>query len=329
MKSLFIGSTRRGFLTLKALLEVGFPVGGVVSLAQHEHETERHEAAIRQLAESHGLALREAKSLQNPDLVTWVRDELGAEVAFAVGVRVLLPATLYTAFPQGCWGVHDSLLPAYRGFAPLNWAIINGETETGVSLFRVGDGVDTGDVLLQRRVPIGPAETAPEVYEKVCAATIAVVLEGYRLLRDHAAHPKPQDHSRATHTCSRKPADGLIDWSRPTRSIFNLIRALTFPYPGAYTHLAGRLLYILSAEPVADAPLYVGRIPGRVVAVGPEGTVEVLTGDGVLRLHEISTDGITRRKPGEIIRSVRERLGPSGYTPMVPPTPPTIPTPLS
>jgi methionyl-tRNA formyltransferase len=328
MKSLFIGSTRRGWLTLKAILEAGLPVGGVVSLAQHEHETERYEAPIRQLAERHGLALREAKSLQSPELVTWVRGEVRAEVAFAVGVRVLLPATLYTAFPRGCWGVHDSLLPAYRGFAPLNWAIINGETETGVSLFRVSDGMDTGEVLLQRRVPIGPVETAPEVYEKICAATIEAVLEGHRLLRDHAAQPAPQDHSRATYTCSRTPADGLIDWNQPTTSIFNLIRALTFPYPGAFTLLAGRPLYILSAEPVAEAPAYVGRIPGRVVKIGPEGAVEVLTRDGVLRLHEISTDGVARRKPAEVIRSVRERLGPSGYAPVLPPTPPINPTPL-
>ena len=325
MRTLFIGSTRRGFLTLQALLDVAEAVVGVVNLAQHEHETERYEAPIRQLAERRRLALREAKSLQSPDLVAWARDELGAEVAFAVGVRVLMPKALYSAFPRDCWGVHDSLLPAYRGFAPLNWAIINGETETGVSLFRVGEGVDTGDILVQRRVPIGPVETAPEVYEKICAATVEAVREGHRLLRDGVARPTPQDHGRATHTCSRTPADGLIDWRQSTAAIFNLVRALTFPYPGAFSHLHGRPLYILAAEPVADAPVYVGRIPGRVVKVGTAGDVEVLTGDGVLRLREISIDGTTRRKPAEVIRSVREVLGPE---PVPPGGLPAAPSPL-
>ena len=285
------------------------PVTGILSLSQEPHETERFEEQFRQLAAEKDIPLRETRLLKNPDLADWIRQETKAETAFAVGVRVLMPESLWAACPRGCWAAHDSLLPAYRGFAPLNWAIINGETETGVTLFKVDGGMDTGNILVQQRVPIGPDETAPQVYEKLCTATAAAVLEGFHLLQNAQARPRAQDHSLATHTCSRTPADSMIDWSQSTKAIHNLIRALTFPYPGAFTYLKNRRIFVLSATPVPDTPPFVGRIPGRVVQIAPSGAVDVLTGDGILRIREVSVDGQHRQSPAGIIRSVRSRLG--------------------
>ncbi|HVW21315.1 MAG TPA: methionyl-tRNA formyltransferase [Opitutaceae bacterium] len=308
MKTLFIGSTRRGHLALEALLRAGLPVCGVLSLAQDAHESERFEERIRGLAAAHRVPLREVRALKDPGLPAWVR-ETGAEAGFAVGARTLMPAGLFGAFPRGCWAAHDSLLPRYRGFAPLNWAVINGEKETGVSLFRVEEGVDTGDILLQRKVAIGPDESAPQVYERVCQVTAELVVEGHRLLREDRAVPVPQDHAQATYGCSRTPADGWIDWGQPSEAIHNLIRGLTFPYPGAFTLHEGRRLFVLRSERLPQPPRYVGRIPGRVVKVGPDGSVEVLTGDGVLRLLEVSDDGSTPQPAATLVRSVRARLG--------------------
>lgn len=308
MRTLFIGSTRRGFLSLKALLEASVPVAGILSLTQAPHEIERYEAHFRQLAAERNIPIREASQLKDPGLVDWVVRVIRAEVAFAIGLRVLMPEPLWAACPKGCWAAHDSLLPAYRGFAPLNWSIINGETETGVTLFKIDAGMDTGDILLQQQVPIGADETAPQIYEKICAATLSVVVEGFRLLQDDV-RPQTQDPSLASYTCSRIPEDSLIDWCQPTRTIHNLIRALTFPYPGAFTYIKNRRIYVLSARPGPETPPYVGRIPGRVIQVSPDGWVDVLTGDGVLRLMDISLDGRTLLKPSEVIRSVRSRLG--------------------
>ena len=308
MRTVFIGSTQRGFLTLQAMLDAGVEVVGVLSLAQHAHEKERYEAAIRDLAQAYGIALRETKLAREPELAAWVRS-LDAETAVAVGVRVLLPERLHSLFRKGCWAVHDSLLPEYRGFAPLNWALINGEQTTGATLFKVSSNLDEGDILLQETVPIGDDETAPEVYGKICEATLRMVVRGCELLRAGNPPSRRQDHGMATFTCSRAPADGLIDWTCPTRAIFNLIRALTFPYPGAFSYHEGMQFYVLTALRIAAPPRYVGHIPGHVVQILPTGGVDVLTGDGVLRITEVSTDGATARKPAELIRSVRTKLG--------------------
>jgi methionyl-tRNA formyltransferase len=222
---------------------------------------------------------------------------------------VLLPEEFYSAFPKGCWAVHDSLLPEYRGFAPLNWAILNDEGETGVTVFQVSEKMDGGDILLQRRIPIGADETAPQLYGRVCESTNEVVLEAYKLLSQGRGSPRAQEYRAGSFTASRTPADGLIDWAQTTSQIYNLIRALTFPYPGAFTFLQGRRLFVLSAKPKPEAPRYAGRIPGRVVQIHPGVGVDVLTGDGVLRIIEVSTDGASRLNAASLIRSVRVRLG--------------------
>lgn len=309
MKTLFVGGTKRGFLTLKALLESRAQVVGVLSLAQDVHEQERYEEPIRALTAQYAVPIRETKFVRSAEFARWAARDLGAEAAIGVGVRILLPQDFYTAFPKGCWGVHDSLLPEYRGFAPLNWSILNDESRTGVSFFRISERMDGGEILLQREVPIGRSETAPEVYRSVCDATVHAVLDGYRMLDEGKGAPRLQDYSKGSFTCARTPADGCIDWTQSTRTIFNLIRALTFPYPGAYTHYQARRLVVVAAEEVRNPPRYIGRIPGRVVRFAPGHGVDVLTGDGLLTLTRVSTDGQTIKPAEEIIRSVKTNLG--------------------
>lgn len=309
MKILFVGSTKRGFMTLQALIAGGADVCGILSLAQDSHERDRYESRIKDLATERRIPIRETKFVRSADYGRWATEELGAESAMCVGVRILLPEDFYATFPRGCWGVHDSLLPDYRGFAPLNWAIINDEPKTGVSLFRISERMDGGEILLQREVPIGPSHTAPEVYLGVCEATVAVVLAGYRLLADGHESPRSQDYATGSFTCARTPDDGCIDWTRSSRQIYNLVRALTFPYPGAYTHYRGQRLIVVSAEEVPNPPVYRGRIPGRVIRFVPSQGAEVLTGDGILRLISVSTDGHTIMPAGDVIRSVKTGLG--------------------
>ncbi len=308
MKVLFLGGTKRGFQTLQALMNAGAEVCGVLSLAQDDHEQERYEGPIRALAQRHRLPLREMKFVRDEEVTRWAK-HTGAAAAIGVGVRILLPPHFYAAFPLGCWGVHDSLLPEYRGFAPLNWSIINDEPRTGVTVFRISERMDGGEILLQREVPIGRTDAAPEVYERVCAATIEVVLDAYRRLKDGTAAPKPQDYTAGSFTCARTPVDGEIDWALPTRRIYNLVRALAFPYPGAYTHYRGQRLFVLEALEIESPPRYRGRIPGRVVRLLAGQGVDVLTGDGVLRVIRVSTDGRESRPADDVIRSVKLSLG--------------------
>lgn len=312
MRILFIGGTKRGYLTLAALLKKknDQDVVGVFSLRQDAQEIERYEDAIRDLATRCGIAHYESRSLKERDYADIIAREIRPDVALVIGCRILLPRAIFEAPPLGTLAVHDSLLPAYRGFAPLNWCIINGESQTGVTLFYLNDCMDAGDIVGQRVVPIGQKDTAPAVYERVCQATIDLVLETMPLLAGGKAPRQPQEEARATFACSRNPEDGLIEWLHRTVDIHNLVRALTRPYPGAFTFYLGRRLTILCAEPVRAAECFVGRIPGRVVAVsGTDGWVDVLTGDGVLRLFEVQEESGEPVAAASVIRSVRATLG--------------------
>jgi methionyl-tRNA formyltransferase len=309
MRVVFIGSTKRGYETLKALLEAGADVVGVVSLAQHAHETGRFEGAITDLTAQYHVPCIETQWMKDRDYAALLVDEWQADVAFIVGCRVLIPRAVYEAPRLGSLAVHDSLLPEYRGFAPLNWAILNGEDHTGVTLFYLSEAMDDGDIVLQQAVPIGPDETAPMVYEKVCQATVDVVLDGHARLVSGNAPRIPQVDGVGSYTCSRTPLDGCIDWARSTTETYDLIRALTQPYPGAYTHYKGRKLLVWAAEP-APPVNYVGRIPGRVVGLSSaEGWVDVLTTDGILRLTSVQLEGGEPTAPASVIRSVRASLG--------------------
>ena len=309
MRVLFIGGQKRGFQTIERLLDLGADFAGIISLEQDAHEHERFETPIRELAEAHRIPIHQTKWMKDRDYAAIVRD-WAPDVAFLVGVRILIPPAIYTIPPRGALAVHPSLLPDYRGFAPVNWAIINGETELGITLFYLDEGTDSGPILGQKTVPIGPDDDAAQVWDRACAATVELIAEQYPRLAANVAQPQPQDEARATYACSRTPVDGMIDWSRPTHEIYNLIRGLAFPYPGAHTHFDNEPLTVWQARPVEPPPAYVGRIPGRVVGFSREvGHVDVLTGDGVLRLLRVQTADGPAVPPADLIHSVKVRLG--------------------
>ncbi len=309
MKIVFIGGTRRGYMTLKALLENGRDVAGIISLAQDDHETDRCEPAMRQLAGQYGIPLYETKRLKDRDYPGIIAGVWRADLGIVTGCRILLPRDVYESAPMGMIAAHDSLLPAYRGFAPLNWAIINGEDRTGVTVFYVAERMDAGDMVCRKAVPIAADDDACRVYERVCEATVQAVLEACAALESGTATRTPQDEAAATYTCCRIPADGMIEWSRSTREIYNLVRGLAHPYPGAWTWLRDKRMTVWRAAPLENAPRYAGRIPGRVVRIDSGGEVHVLTGDGILRLLEVQLESEERKPAAQVVRSIRLSLG--------------------
>jgi methionyl-tRNA formyltransferase len=310
MRTLFIGSTKRGYQTLAALVERGAEIVGVISLRQDDHEIERYEDPIRRLAVRHGIPHYQSKWMKDRDYPAIIAHDIRPDLIVVVGCRIVLPRDIYEFPPLGTVAVHDSLLPEYRGFAPLNWSVINGEDHTGVSLFYVNDAVDGGDIVAQKRVPIGPADSAPRVYERVCQATVDLLVEQYPVLVSGAAPRRPQREDEGSMACRRTPEDGFIDWNRSTAEISNLIRGLTSPYPGAFTYYEGRRVTIWTAHPVEQPPHYVGRIAGAVAGISRiDGHVDVLTGDGVLRILEVEREGEHRTAAASVISSIRSKLG--------------------
>ena len=288
----------QGITTLSALQSLldRFDVVGMV------RSSDAGDAANR-LAESAGVALFADTSLAG---VTCAIKQTDPHAVVVSSYDRILPADLVSARPFV--NVHYAPLPRYRGRATVNWAIINGEPRCAISVHSLVAGLDAGGILFQQFVPIGPSDTVTDLYERLNAIQ-RDALAGAVARRLQGDEGQPQDESQATYACTRLPEDGEIDWSASTEAADRLVRALTDPFPGAFTWLGLRRLVIRRAEPCRE-PRYDGRVPGRVVRVDRSaGAVDVLTGDGVLRLHEVALDGATPQRAADLIRSVRQTLG--------------------
>jgi methionyl-tRNA formyltransferase len=310
IRVLFLVGTKRGYLSLSAAIKHGMPVCGVICFRQDAHERERYESQIEAIARDNDIPFFETRNLKERNYAEIIHGTLKPDLAFLIGVRVLVPVGIYAPIRLGALAAHDSLLPSYRGFAPLNWSLINGERQTGVTLFRLSEGVDDGPIVGQRAIPVAPNETAPQVYEKICTATIELVLDAYDRASQGELNAIDQEPDKASYASARTPNDGAIDWNSTTLGIYNQVRALTFPYPGAYTFHKGKKLTIWKAEPAPSPVNYVGRIPGRIVGINvASGSVDVLTRDGILRLFEVELEGSQPTVASDILVSIRDSLG--------------------
>lgn len=218
----------------------------------------------------------------------------------------VLPANLLAGRPFV--NVHYAPLPRYRGRATVNWALINGETSWAITVHVMTPALDDGGILVQQSVPITDTDTVSDVYARLNDVQQRVLAEA--VSRCLAGDPGRRQAGEATYACTRVPADGEIDWTRPTAQIGRLVRALAPPYPGAYTYRGRRRLWVTAGHPLERPPVFEGRIPGRVVQVSrTEGWVDVLTGDGVFRLEALQADGEDAVPAYDHVRSVRETLG--------------------
>jgi methionyl-tRNA formyltransferase len=190
--------------------------------------------------------------------------------------------------PLGAWNMHGSLLPKYRGRAPINWAVLHGEPRIGMTLHRMVKSADAGAVVDQDGVEIGPRDTAEQAFRKVLPCARRVLARQIDALLAGTARETPQDESQANYFGGRTPEDGRIVWTQTSRQIFNLIRAVTDPYPGAFADVGAARLMVWWAEP--DSPAAKGKhgAPGEILSVAP---LVVATGDGALELTKIEWRG--------------------------------------
>jgi methionyl-tRNA formyltransferase len=304
-------ATKRGYLFLKKLTDM-LPTAELMVFSFREESSEPPFLEdIRSLVLAKGGSFFESKRVDCPHLAQLWETTL-LDLMFVVSWRYMIPASVYRLPRLGTYVFHDSLLPEYRGFSPTVWAIINGEDHTGVTLFRIADGVDEGDIVDQERLPIDSHETIATVLDRVTQVYLGLLERNLDRLLSANIILVPQDNNRATYTCKRVPEDNLIDWTLSTERIYNLIRAVTFPYPGAYTYVDGREMRIWSARELRDSKAYVGRVPGRIVEVCPgEGSV-VLTGDGSILLEKVQIRGEEIVTAAEVLRKLSMNLGKVG-----------------
>jgi len=296
---LFVGAVEEGRRCLEALLASGEPFAGFVTLKEELARDTSGAVPFDEIAALHGVPLLKVKDLNHPKNVERVRD-LRPDLILVIGWTRLVGAEILSIPRYGCVGFHASLLPRYRGRAPVNWAIINGETETGNTMFYLDGGVDTGDIIAQRRIPIAAADTCATLYEKVAAAAIGMLRENLPLLKTGRAPRVPQDHARATVMPRRRPEDGLIDWSRDAAALDRWVRALTHPYPGAFTEAGGGRLFVWKASP--DRGGTETAEPGRILDVVPDSGIVVAAGRGALLLEMAQPEGEPEERADRIAR---------------------------
>lgn len=286
-RTIFIGAVEEGRRCLTALLEGGEPIAGAVTLKEEWAAQTSGAVPFDDLAERYRFPLLKVRDLNHPANVRRLR-EMRPDLILAIGWTRLLGREVLSMPRRGCIGFHASLLPRYRGRAPVNWAIINGERETGNSMIFLDEGVDTGDVVAQRRIEITYEDTCATLYEKVADSAIDMLREHLPALKAGTAPRARQDDALATVMPQRRPEDGLIDWSKGSRALYDWVRALTHPYPGAFSFAGGRRILVWEARERESARR---GAPGEVLAVLPGEGVEVATGDGSLLLGRIQPEG--------------------------------------
>lgn len=230
-----------------------------------------------------------------------------ADLAVVVAFGQILPKAVLDAPARGSINIHASLLPKYRGAAPIQWAIIRGETETGITTFRMDPGMDTGDVLLQRRTPIGCDETAGELAERLARLGADVIID--TLDRLDALTPTPQNHAEATTAPRLTKADGVIDWTTRAVDIVNVVRGCN-PWPGATTAAPGGTLTIWRARALSDgratAP---GTLTWAPAAASPEGAPAIATGEGLFLPVEVQPENRRAMPWADYLRGARLPAG--------------------
>ncbi len=264
MKVVALAYHNIGCTGIRALLEQGFLIEAIFTHRDDPHENLWFES-VADLAVEKQIPVYAPDDINHPMWVDKIRD-LQPDMLFSFYYRSLVKQDILGIPPKGCFNLHGSLLPRYRGRCPVNWVLINGEQQTGVTLHQMTARPDAGDIVLQREVPIADDDTALTLYGKMTTATQELLTQALPQLMSGTAVLSPQDPTAATYFGGRKPEDGDIDWQLPARRIRNLVRAVTRPYPGAFSHVAGRKCLIWDVEVVKSAS---PALPGTILTCDP------------------------------------------------------------
>lgn len=258
MRVVFLGTPEFAVPSLEALARAGHGVAAVFT--QPDRPKGRGnalaESPVKTAARQLGIPFHQPERIRRPEAMDVLR-HLAPEIMVVVGYGQIIPQALIDLPPRGILNVHASLLPRYRGAAPIQWAIANGETETGVTIMQIDAGLDTGDMFLKRSVPIGADETAPQLSARLAPLGAELLIEAMEQIASGTAQRETQDNAQASYAPILKKEDGAIDWNRTAPGIYNRLRGFT-PWPGSYTRFRGGQLSIVAARPAGEALLFQG-----------------------------------------------------------------------
>ncbi|OKZ67372.1 MAG: methionyl-tRNA formyltransferase [Clostridiales bacterium 41_12_two_minus] len=304
MKVIFMGTPDFSVGTLEALIQAGHEVTLVVT--QPDKPKGRGKAMqytpVKETALVHGIEVYQPTKIREPECVEYLK-KYEADIMVVVAFGQILTKEILDMPKYGCINVHASLLPKYRGAAPIQWAVINGEKVSGVTTMRMDEGIDTGDMILKEEVELDPEETGGSLFERLAKTGAELCVKTLVAIENGTATYTPQDNAKATHTKMIKKQLGEIDFTKPAEEIERLVRGLN-PWPSAYTHWNGKTLKVWKAS-VLDKES--GKEPGTI-EVG-KNTIAVQTGKRMLQLEEIQLEGKKRMQTDAFLRGVNLETG--------------------
>lgn len=296
IRTVFMGTPEFAVPTLEGLLAAGFNLVGVYTQPDRPKGRGQTLAAppVKELALRHGIPVFQPLKLRQPEVVEELR-ALGPDLIVVVAFGQILPKSVLEIPQYGCINGHASLLPKYRGAAPINQAIIHGETVTGITTMYMEAGLDTGPMLVKRTLEIGPEETAGELHDRLALLGRETMDETLRLLRAGELHPEVQDNALTCYAPIMKKEDGLLDWTQSAQALHNQIRGLD-PWPGAYTTLNGETLKLFRTR------VEVGSGDPGTILPPTSDAVRIACGAGILCARELQLPGKKRLAAADFLR---------------------------
>jgi len=302
LRIVFMGTPDFAVASLAALVQQGFNIVGVITAPDKPagRGLQLQESAVKTYAFEKGLHVLQPPKLKDPQFIQALKD-LQADVQVVVAFR-MLPEVVWAMPPLGTINVHGSLLPQYRGAAPINWAIINGETETGVTTFKLQHEIDTGNILLQEKIPIGEHETAGTLHDRMKTIGAQLLVRTLTALASGTLGPIPQPTTTTAlkHAPKISTETCVINWAETKDSIYNLIRGLS-PYPAAFTQLEGKKLKLFSATKEAASP---NERPGTFIT-DKKAVLKFACADGYIHVNELQLEGKKRMAVTDFLRGYR------------------------
>ncbi len=299
MRIVFMGTPDFAVGTLEAILEAGHNVIGVVTQPDRPRGRGKkmHPTPVKSVAVTHGLPVYQPVKVRDPEFVETLK-HLRPDVVVVAAFGQIIPQSVLDIPTFGCLNVHASLLPKYRGAAPIQWAVIDGEKESGVTIMQMNSGLDTGDIISKAIVPLDTDETGGSLFDKLAKAGARLLADTLAKLENSQITPvKQPKESPNKYARMIKKSDGQIDWEKDAVSIERLIRGMN-PWPSAYTYLSGKVLKIWKASLSGDeSEVTAGKnsnaAPGTVIRTDTD-SIYVRTGKGVLRILEVQLEGKKR-----------------------------------
>lgn len=301
MKIVFMGTPEFAIPSLRILVENGLEVVGVITAPDKPvgRGQQMRMTPIKEYALSQNLNVLQPVKLRDPDFQAELK-ALNADIFVVVAFR-MLPESVWSMPAKGTFNLHSSLLPDYRGAAPINWAVINGDSKSGVTTFFIEKEIDTGGILLQKEIAIPDDWNAGDLHDSLMEIGADLVLETVKLIEQGKAIPKPQDHdSPMRHAPKIFREDCQIHWDKPIAEIRNLIRGMA-PYPAAWTTFNGLNLKIYAAEQVEEA----GTIPGTIRVVG-KNDLQIAGADGYLSIRLLQLEGKKKMDAPAFLNGLKE-----------------------